>query len=955
MRLAATAIYTDNSHQDVTSQVSWTSANTAVATVSPSGGLVTAIAPGAVSLSASLNGKSGTTKLTVTAATATGIAVTPSVSTLSPGTAAQFSAIGTFSDGTTHDLSAAVLWSTSDAALAKIDASGLASAMAPGRISVTAICQNASLCGSLSSTATLNVSAATLVSIAVTPTTSTLTLGTAQQFTATGTYSDGSTQNLSRQVNWASSAPAVASIDAQGIASALGAGTTGITATLASVSSPTVSLSVAPASLVSISITPGLASVAVGLPQQFTATGIYDDQTTQVLTSQVTWSSSNPSVATISNAAGANGRASTVAAGTTAISARIGTLSSQPVNLTVTAAALVSIDVTPQSPSVPKGMPQQFTATGTYTDQTTQAITTQVTWASSSTTVATISNAAGTRGQATTLGTGSTSISASLGSVSSASTTLTVTPSTLVSIAVTPSSPSVPKGTTQQFTATGTYTDQSMQVLTTQVTWASSGTSVATISNAAGTNGQATTLSTGTSAITASLGTVASPATILTVVPATLVSIALTPTSPVVPRGLTQQFTAIGSYTDGSTQDVTTQVSWSSSNTLVASISNAPGSNGRATAQSTGTSSITAVRSAITSPAATMTVGAAALSSIVISPASANVLAGGTQQYTATGQYTDGSTQNITTSVSWTSNAATVATISNTPGSQGLATTLSGGSASISATLGGVSANPASSLTVRPGATFATPGASTWTVPSGVTRVRIVATGGGGAGALYYNFPTSSGGHGGRVTTVLTVNSGDTFALFVGGGGQISTSSSAFGGGGGGGASSVRAGAADQIIAGGGGGGGIAGNGASKGGNGGGAGMGAGEAGSGTAAGTGGGAGIGGAAGSYGIWHGTSGGSGNGGSGGGNDAALGGSGNGGGNGGRGANETGAGGGGGYGGGGGSANVPGAGGGSGGGGGGGSVGPSGSSYSVSTNGGSSSTAGGNGSITIEYLP
>ena len=53
---------------------------------------------------------------------------------------------------------------------------------------------------------------ATLVSIAVTPKNPSVALGTMQQFTATGTYSDGSTQNLTTTATWASSNPAVASI-----------------------------------------------------------------------------------------------------------------------------------------------------------------------------------------------------------------------------------------------------------------------------------------------------------------------------------------------------------------------------------------------------------------------------------------------------------------------------------------------------------------------------------------------------------------------------------------------------------------------------------------------------------------------------------------------------------------------------------------------------------------------
>ena len=81
------------------------------------------------------------------------------------------------------------------------------------------------------------------------------------------------------------------------------------------------------------------------------------------------------------------------------------------------------------------------------------------------------------------------------------STVLTVTAAALVSIAVTPANPTIAKGTTDQFTATGTYTDSSTQDLTSQVTWASATTSVATITS----GGLATGLSTGTSSISATL------------------------------------------------------------------------------------------------------------------------------------------------------------------------------------------------------------------------------------------------------------------------------------------------------------------------------------------------------------------------------------------------------------------------------------------------------------------
>jgi hypothetical protein len=98
---------------------------------------------------------------------------------------------------------------------------------------------------------------------------------------------------------------------------------------------------------------------------------------------------------------------------------------------------------------------------------------------------------------------------------------LSVTPATLVSIQVAPSSVSITNGATQQFTATGTYTDNSTQDLTGIATWASASTAIATISNAAGSNGLATSAGLGSTNISASYNAIASPNAALTVVAAT--------------------------------------------------------------------------------------------------------------------------------------------------------------------------------------------------------------------------------------------------------------------------------------------------------------------------------------------------------------------------------------------------------------------------------------------------
>src|SRR5262249_39956965 len=156
-------------------------------------------------------------------------------------------------------------------------------------------------------------------------------------------------------------------------------------------------------------------------------------------------------------------------------------------------------------------------------------------------------------------------------------------------------------GLTQQFTATGLYTDNSTQDLTAVSTWSSTNTGVASVSNAPGSTGLATALAVGSSSVSASYNSVSSPAVTLTVTSATLMSIQVTPPPQSTPNGLTQQFNATGTYTDNSTQDLTAAVTWASSNTGVASISNAPGSNGLATAAVVGATNISASYDGVTS------------------------------------------------------------------------------------------------------------------------------------------------------------------------------------------------------------------------------------------------------------------------------------------------------------------------------------------------------------------
>ena len=611
-RFIATGVYTDNSVHDITASVTWASSVNSVASISNapgSNGMTTTTGPGSTIISASLGAVSASTTLTVTSATLVSIEVTPTNPSVANGLSETLQATGVYTDHSTHDLTSSVTWSSSVAGVASVSntpgSNGLATTATPGSTTITA------MLGATSGSTNLTVTAATLVSLGVTPANPTIAKGLKSQFIAIGTYTDNSTQILTAQVQWSSSDPTVATVSNalgyDGFGVGLNPGSVTITATLAGASASTI-LTVTPATLVSIGVTPANPSIANGLTSQFAATGVYTDNSTQDLTASVAWTSSDPTVVSISNASASHGLATGVSPGSVAITAASGSVSGST-NLTVTPAALVSIALIPANPSIANGTQQQFAATGTYTDTSTHDLTAVVTWSASDTTVATISNASGSNGLATSVGQGSVTISATLGTIAGA-TGLTVTPAALVSIAVIPANASIANGTGQQFAATGTYTDNSTQPLTTAVNWSSSDTTVASISNASGSNGLASSTGQGAATISATLGTI-SGSTGLTVTAATLVSIAITPLSPSITDGTTQQFTATGTYTDNSTQNLTASVTWTSSDTTIASVSNAAASSGLATAAGVGTTSIGAALGAVTAPVATLTATAA--------------------------------------------------------------------------------------------------------------------------------------------------------------------------------------------------------------------------------------------------------------------------------------------------------------------------------------------------------
>src|SRR6266567_225556 len=164
------------------------------------------------------------------------IQVTGPSATLTAGQKQQMTATGTYSIGGPQNLTSTATWSSSNTSVATVAADGMVTANTSGTATIRA------KLGSVTGSASLTVNVV-LVSIAVTPANPAVAPGTTQQFIATGTYNDGSEQNLTGSATWNSSNTAVATISTnmptQGLAKALAAGGSTISATSGTISGST--------------------------------------------------------------------------------------------------------------------------------------------------------------------------------------------------------------------------------------------------------------------------------------------------------------------------------------------------------------------------------------------------------------------------------------------------------------------------------------------------------------------------------------------------------------------------------------------------------------------------------------------------------------------------------------------------------------------------------------------
>jgi hypothetical protein len=259
-------------------------------------------------------------------------------------------------------------------------------------------------------------------------------------------------------------------------------------------------------------------------------------------------------------------------------------------------------------------------------------------------------------------------------------------------------------GAEQAFTAQCGYTDNTTEDCTTAAIWDSSMPGVAAISNEVGTEGVATAITNGVTVITATADGVHCDPVTLSVALGRICEVLTINGLATVIEERTAQYTAVCNFDNGGAQDVTTEVDWNSDDTDVAVIDDT----GFLQALSPGTVLISAEyanpdETGTKSNDITVTVTfRPMMQHITVTPENVTLTdIGETQAFAAQCVYADATWEECTQDVIWKSTDTDVAIISNDPTSEGVATSVSSGHTTVTATFASITSDPGASLTVQ--------------------------------------------------------------------------------------------------------------------------------------------------------------------------------------------------------------------------------------------------------------
>jgi uncharacterized protein YjdB len=271
--------------------LAFTSSNTAIAQVSATG-LVRGIAQGSAVVTASAEGRSGTSNITVVTQPVANVETRPDTATLFVGDTLRMTVSITASDGTPLT-GRATFWSSLEPAVATVGGtSGLVNAVSPGIARIVAIVEG------VQDTARITVLPKPVSTVTITPANPTVVNGGTLQLQAVLRAADGTVLS-GRPVAWSTSNASIADVDANGLVTAKALGTVTITAASEGQTGQT-QVTVAPQPVNTVTVTCAASDILAGDTTQCSAE-LRDINGTIVTGRAVAWSTNDPLIATVSS------------------------------------------------------------------------------------------------------------------------------------------------------------------------------------------------------------------------------------------------------------------------------------------------------------------------------------------------------------------------------------------------------------------------------------------------------------------------------------------------------------------------------------------------------------------------------------------------------------------------------------------------------------------------------
>jgi len=353
----ARASFANGTTEEVTAKASWSSDKEDV--VYAKNGVVSAYKAGTATVTASYGGKRATLVVDVDVP----LSFTADVATvaLQVGNTRQVRVTASFPDGESRDVTDQAEWKSSDTSVATVR-QGLIAAVGTGSATVTATLGTRTL--------SIPVSVGVLQSLSVDKNKLVMSKGDSEQVKLTASYPDGTNKDVTDQAVWSSASAAVAEVY-QGKITAVGAGTTNITATY---NGKTVNISVEVDQAQSLSAEPRLLVLAVGETAEIKLTATDSAGNTARVTGDAVWSSANVKIADV-----VNGSVTGLSSGRTTITAKYG---GKSVSIPVEVGILTKLEADKHFVSLKSKQAVQVTLTATFSDGRTMDVTSMADWKS---------------------------------------------------------------------------------------------------------------------------------------------------------------------------------------------------------------------------------------------------------------------------------------------------------------------------------------------------------------------------------------------------------------------------------------------------------------------------------------------------------------------------------------------------------------------------------------------